>query len=293
MKHTLMLTGLLGATLIIGFQNCSQVSFGSNDTLEKSGVTVPNDPPNAIGDLPICEGVSCELTPLTTKPAVSTILLALGDEENDQLVVNAVSAQFIAESIIRYSSPITNPKILLIHDSNSGSESPDDYAYTAQLLKRYNVVEINEPAGGMSVSDFKGYDVVWLNNPGNPMGSSKTRDALIAFSGGVVIQGDDMSWGVNFDNSALTGLTMIDNGTSVVCDDGKTYNHDNNSGSQYWVNLDPSQLTGSNSSALQFRYGNDIDNTVPARADLQILASAKGGPDTCTKTRPAVVRYVK
>lgn len=298
---------ILGVAGLVLFQNCSPgVNFaavsGAPSAVSSSATTLPPvgtgttsvPPVDAIGDLPICEGVSCSLSPLTTRPAVTTILLALGDKANDQLVASQISAQFIAESVVRYTSPAANPKILLVHDFNSGSESPLDYSYAASvLLSRYNVTEIDEANPGLKASDLAGYDIIWFNNPGHSMGHVETRDALIAFSGGVVLQGDDMSYGNGFSLTELTGLTNIDNGSSVTCDDGISYNHDDNNGEQYWVNLDPSQMTGASSAALQFRYGNDIDLTVPARADLQILATAKGGPETCTQSRPAITRYVK
>ncbi len=282
---------VIAALFIIAFQNCSNVTFGTQAKPQQAA-GLPDDS-TPLGDLPSCEGVSCELTPLTSKPAVTTILLALGDESNQQLVVNAKSAQFIAESVVRYSSPAAKPKILLVRDSNSGDESKEDWTYAASLLVRYDVTPIDEPSAGLTASDLAGYDLVWINNPGAPMGKVESRDALIAFKGAVVLQGDDLAWGKNFSMTELTGLKFIDNGTSVRCEDGRVYNHNDNGGEQYWVNLNPEQMTGVSSSAVQFRYGNDIDNTTPAREDLQILASAKGGPDTCTSTRPAIVRYLR
>ncbi|RYF06679.1 MAG: hypothetical protein EOO77_26560, partial [Oxalobacteraceae bacterium] len=149
-------------------------------------------------------------------PAVTTILLALGDEADAQLVVNGASAQLIAETVVRYTSPKTNPKILFIHDSGSTGESANDTVYVKeQLLGRYDVTLLKEESEGTKIEQLEGYDIVWINNPGYPMGSKNTRDALLAFKGGIVIQGDDMSRGNGFDLEALTGLKYIDNGTSV------------------------------------------------------------------------------
>lgn len=278
MQRFVVLT--IAAVLIIGFQNCSNVQF--------EGVQA--------GKLGVCENVSCELTPLTGKPAVTTILIALGDEANNELVVKGASSQLIAETIVRYSSPVSNPKILIVRDVNAGGESAEDTVYIQELLKRYdtndNVKFMQEPAGGLKASDVEGYDLVWLNNPGNPMGSVETRDVLLNFAGGVVLQGDDLAWGRNFDNSALTGLKYIDNGTSISCG-GQTYGMDNNAGSQFKVTLDASKITGSASDALTFNYGNDIDNTSVLRDDLEVLAYAKGDIASCTEQRPAIVRYTK
>jgi hypothetical protein len=125
------------------------------------------------------------------------------------------------------------------------------------------------------------------------MGSEKSRDALARFKGGVILQGDDLAQGNGFSTESLTGLKFVDNGTSVQCDDGQNYPHDNNSGYKFRVNLDASKIPGASDAMIAFQYGNDIDNTVVARADLEVLASAMGGPASCTKSRPAIVRYQK
>ena len=125
------------------------------------------------------------------------------------------------------------------------------------------------------------------------MSLKASRDALIRFAGGVVLQGDDLTIGSNFSMEELTGLKHLDNGTSVKCSDGKTYAHDNNNGESFRVTLDTTKIPGADSAPISFRYGNDIDNSVPARPDLEILATAQGGPEVCTESRPVVVRYFK
>jgi hypothetical protein len=243
-----------------------------------------------LGSLGVCGGISCDLNPLTTKPAVTTILIALGDEADNQLVVNGASAQLIAETVIRYSTPKANPKILVVQDSNAIGEDPEDTAYTLNvLLGRYRPDFFEERADrGITDADLAGYDLVWLNNPGRPMGKASTREALLRFKGGVVIQGDDLADG----NEELTGLRFVDNGTQVTCD-GVKYAHDNNAANRYQIALDPSKVPGANSSEIAFEYGNDIDNTQVARSDLEVLASARGGHSTCSELRPAIVRYLK
>jgi hypothetical protein len=52
-------------------------------------------------------------------------------------------------------------------------------------------------------------------------------------------------------------------------------------------------MPGAASSTVHFVYGNDIDNSVSARTDLEILATAVGGESSCTAKRPAIVRYLK
>lgn len=272
---------LLATLATLWFQNCAENEFQFSDsTVGGFGVE-------------ICQGVSCTLDPLTTKPAVTTILIALGDEADSQLVVNGASAQLIAETVIRYSTPKKNPKILLVRDRNQAGEDPEDTIYVKEvLLSRYNVIMMDEPVDGVRATDLTGYDLVWHNNPGHPMGSVQTRDTLLTFAGGVVLQGDDLSRGVNFSLEELTGLRFIDNGTEVVCG-GMSYPHDNNGGEQYRVSLDPNRVAGVNEAVIGFRYGNDIDNTAITRPDFDVLAQAIGGPSTCIETRPAIVRYIK
>lgn len=90
--------GVAAGIMVLLFQNCSNtMSFTApvraGYDVESPLVVVPNAPPmlpidEVPGDLGVCGGISCDLEPLTNKPAVTTILLALGDEADDQLVVN-------------------------------------------------------------------------------------------------------------------------------------------------------------------------------------------------------------
>lgn len=244
-----------------------------------------------------CDKISCDLTPLTLKPAVTTILLTLGDQANSELVINGASSQLIAETVVRYTSPILNPKVLVVFDSLDFGEDPEDRAYlTNVLLSRYHPVVMQTASGGLTAADVAGYDVVWYNNPGHPMSSLRTLQTLLAFKGGVILQGDDLAHGEDGSNkfslSALTGLNYIDNGVSVVCG-SKSYAHDDNSAYQYRVSIDPNKILGVSASTLNFKYGNDIDNTSVVGPEIEIIASAIGGGDNCTEKRPTIVRYYK
>lgn len=319
---------LSGFIMIFFFQNCSKVQIADTDegslnsaTGDGTGLDTdpsvttpttipgPTDPLVAVVDplnpsMPVippvvsgCQNISCELTPLTTKPAVTTILLTLGDQSNSELVINGASSQFIAETVIRYSSPIVNPKILIVFDNATAGEDLEDQAYiTNVLLARYQHDVITTSSTGLTETQTKNYDVIWYNNPGHPMSSQKTLATLLAFKGGVILQGDDLARGYEngtaFSLTALTGLKFIDNGVTVVCA-GKSYAHDDNKDNQYRVSIDPTKIVGAESSALNFRYGNDIDNTTPASTNLDIIATAVGGPDSCTESRPTIVRYFK
>jgi hypothetical protein len=277
-QSTLIL--VLGFMLFLQFQNCGKVGF--TETKDQNA------------DLGVCDGVSCSLDPLTTKPAVTTILLALGDEANSQLVVNRLSAQLLAETVVRYSTPKANPKILVVRDNDIDGEDPEDTTYVvSNLLKRYHATYLVESGSGITDEMLDGYDLVWFNNPGHPMSFSSTRDVLNRFKGGVVLQGDDLTHLKSGQSiTDLTGLEYVDNGTAVTCPGG-VFQHDNNAGYKVSVRLDKSKMPGATTSTVHFQYGNDIDNSTPARADLEVLATAVGGHSSCVSTRPTIVRYLK
>ncbi len=295
---------VLGFATLVAFQNCSQVDFASVSEAVKDPNgqdlggpltdTPPTDtPPTDLPPVSVCNGISCDLTPITRKPAVITALLAIGDHADDQLVVGGGSAQLVAETLVRYTSPVDDPKILAVLDSGSNGEDPEDAKYiTETLLKRYRVTVLTESKNGLKDSDLAGYDLVWFNNPGHPMGSVNSRDALLRFKGGVVLQGDDLTRGDGFALDELTGLKYKSNGTEFTCN-GVKYGADNNGGKQYSVTIDPKKVPGVNSSSMTFFYGNDIDDSEIVRPGLEVLAWAKGGVDGCTAERPTIVRYEK
>lgn len=270
---------IVASALVFGFQNCAgpQIVFSESQ----------------LGKLGACDGISCDLTPITLEPAVTTILLALGDEDNDELVINGISTQLIAETVVRYSSPIINPRILFIRDARAGDESLGDTAYVRDvLLSRFDVTFFDETERSLQTSDTAGYDLIWFNNPGTPMGSQQTYKTLLSFRGGVIIQGDDLSVGRGFSMTELTGLESVNNGTKVQCDN-QSYNIDNNTGYTYRVKLVGQKFVGAQTDSLIFQYGNDIDHTIIARPDLEVLATAKGSPSDCFTEYPTIVRYPK
>lgn len=280
--------------LLFCFQNCGQPGQINLTNQPLAATATAPSAATGAGDLTICQGISCTLNPLTKKVAVTTLLLALGDETNHQLVINGGSSQLIAETVVRYTTPVQNPKILVIRDHKTEGESPEDTVYVSEvLLARYKPTFLIEPDAGITLKDIEDYDLVWFNNPGYPMSTKRSYEALMSFKGGIVLQGDDMSQGVGFSMEPLTHLRNIDNGAWVTCEDGKTYPHDNNSGNQYRVNLDASKMPSSSTSQFQFRYGNDIDLTSTTSSEVEVLAVAYGGPSSCVKARPTIVRYFK
>jgi hypothetical protein len=187
---------------------------------------------------------------------------------------------------------VTQPKILVVKDFNNQDESEYDTQYIATvLLSNYgNVDVLNETSAGLGAEDLAGYDLIWFNNPGHAMGSQRTMQSLMAFKGGVILSGDDLTQGEGFSMQALTGLKFIDNGASMSCN-GKYYNYDNNGGEQYQVEISTQFLPGIPENLRMFQYGNDIDeSSVVNNSKLEVLASAKG---ICGGSRPVIVRYEK
>lgn len=243
----------------------------------------------------VCPGCgSVPTPPQVSTTGTVTILLALGDQINNDLIIKGASAQLIAENVISFASPVVNPKILVVRDKRHNGETKYDTDYIASnLLQRHDTHFIEEPDDGLKDSDVEGYDVVWFNNPGHPMGSNASKGTLKAFKGGVVLSGDDMSRGVGFDMSDLTGLRHIDNGVTVSCG-GQNYNHDNHAKYRYSVTLNENLVPTNSQDLLSFEYANDIDNTeLIGGAGFEVLATAVGGASSCVDERPVIVRYEK
>jgi hypothetical protein len=249
---------------------------------------------------PLClqRPAACELRPVVSRAGVVTILMALGDLVEDRLVVSEEAARLIAQNAIKFASPVDDPRILVIKDFNHQGESPYDTTYIAKtLLKRYSRVDILEDTpAGLQDQQLEGYDLVWFNNPGYPMGSRVSRDTLARFSGGVVLSGDDLTQGKGFDTQALTGLTFINNGSNMSCN-GKSYKYDNNLGSRYRIELSGQFFPGMLEAVKVFEYGNDIDHSRLAFPDemlkYEVLARAKGKVGECDYNWPVIVRYEK
>jgi hypothetical protein len=258
-------------------------------------------PPPRMVEIDLClqnpQAPACQQVPQVSRAGVVTILLALGDTTQNGVVINEDSSRLIISNVINFTSPVINPKILLVLDHNHNGESLEDTPFLARIISGlgHSVERMNEPSTGLRLQDIEGYDIVWLNNPGHPMGSRATYELLKQFSGGVIISGDDMSRGRKFSPQLLTGLEYLDNGASVSCN-CRSYSYDNNRGHRYQVGLVPQFLAGVDSSLFNFEYGNDIDNTrllYPNPTLYQVLAYASGEQGTCQFSRPVIIRYEK
>jgi hypothetical protein len=251
-------------------------------------IATPTATPSSTPNSSLCvtnpTAAACDETPVVSTPGVVTILFTL-----EQIPLD--SASLIVANAIKYASPVVNPKILFVKDSNTGGEDEGDVDFIKNtLLAGYNLDYNVILPGGLTAAEVAGYDLVIVSNPGYPLSDLGSLTTLENFGGGVILMGDDMGHGAGFDISALTGLNFENNGTSMSCN-GHTYGYDNLQGYFYPVTMDASFLPGVPASYLSFQYGNDLDWTT-AMAGVQVLASATAAPGTCDiGTIPAVVRH--
>jgi hypothetical protein len=124
--------------------------------------------------------------------------------------------QMLDNSVSWVGKGMPDIKVLVIRDDNHHDEYPEDTdnVYNALLALGYDTTLIDEPEEGVDYSELEGYDVALLSNPGWPVDDFKTVQALQRFfseGGGVILQGDDTSWGVE-GLERLTHLRSLDNG---------------------------------------------------------------------------------
>lgn len=240
-------------------------------------------PPNSSFCVEHPDAEACNRDPVVSTPGVVTVLFTVSQ-------IPQGAASLILANAIKYASPQANPKILFLKDSATYGEDEGDSDYIKNtLLGGYAVDYKVIPAGGLAFAETDGKDLVIVSNPGHPLADRKTLDTLTAFQGGVILIGDDLSYGAGFSMDGFTGLKFKDNGTAVSCN-GKTYAYDNLKGYNYQIEMNTEFLPGIPAEYKNYLYGNDIDVTTPS-AGTQVLAWAKADPSTCDIGKfPAVVR---
>lgn len=225
------------------------------------------------------------------RAGVSTVLLALGDKDN---IASPMIKREIAEAVIskavNFSSIVRKPKVLLVRDRRHNNESPDDFVLVKEILsQRFETKVIDEPLEGLQLAHTIGFDLIWLINPGHPMGNAVSAATLMSVKAkarvGIVISGDDMARGRNFNVSELTGLDYKHNGTSFC---GERI--DNNRGKSYSVILKKKYFPKLSASERILKYANDIDFTTLKAKNLKVMAYSEG-PKDCGYKIPTVVGY--
>ncbi len=232
--------------------------------------------------------------PVRARGRVATMLLTLDASDMQAETVNRLVAQ-----TINWVSPVDAPRVLFVRDDFHHDEFAHDTSklYDTLVAAGYAASFLDEASDGVGTEDLEGYDVVWFSNPGYPMDDIKSFNALLRFSdagGGVVMQGDDMSWsfGHSFSTEPLTQLKHVDNGTEYC---GQTI--DNGRGS-YNVSLGdlPHPILAGLEGQV-FSYPDDIDTAklvaAPAGGSNEVLAWAtvpvKGNKKCGSK--PVIVAY--
>lgn len=217
----------------------------------------------------------------------ATILLTMSD-----INIDPALSQSLIGNTVDWVSPVPDPSILLLRDDNHHNEDLGDAAFVEDTLveQGHAVTFMEEPAPGIELSDLEGYDVVWLQNPGWPIDDLSTFEALelfLAGGGGVVLQGDDVSWAMGraFSMSPITHLDFVSNGVRT-CD----VRTDNNAGANYLVTFGTESHPMSRGlEGRSFEYGNDIDHTSRRNEGEDVLAWATLADDPACSTRVPVV----
>ncbi len=268
-------------------------SLGQIDRIENI-LTQQGDPSMSRDDIefPIYAGMDC-------RGRSSVVLLAMNNTPGPDTSGYAVPfIRQLGEWVNPFTLAVT-PKVLHVLDDNGQNEHPGDDTFVINALRQSfglaNVNGISEPAGGLSMADVQGYDIVWFANPGFPMDDPASYDTLQSYlnmGGGLVIQGDDMAGpalagGRDLDWFSL--LTYQDNGITTC---GDTTN--NNVGNNHTVTFTNEPISALNGSQMDlrgqsFQYGNDIDHTQRQFGGERVLAESSYTKGQCTETYPAAV----
>lgn len=227
---------------------------------------------SASGDRTYYMNVPCAEPPATARPGgVATMLLAMTAAD-----IPWPTAMRLASQTAEWVSTVSAPRILVVSDDNHHNEHRGDVDFVALALAEagFEVTVLGEPEHGLEAAQVDGYDVVWLSNPGYPVDDAATVDVLLAFArsgGGVVFQGDDMSWshGHAFSMTPATGLVHMSNGTSYC---GRRT--DNGSGAYTVVMAEGEHPIVAGMEGLTFAYRDDIDTVRLSDAPPEVLAWA-------------------
>lgn len=233
---------------------------------------------------------ACPPTGEPTEGRVATILLTLGDPG-----VPTETAATLALQAVEWASPRLRPHVLIVLDDGHNGEDVTDAELIQWLLDDVDTLDVtylDEPVGGLTPSDVEGFDVVWYANPGYPMDDLQAFGTLQAFveaGGGLVLQGDDMTWsaGHAFDMTDLTGLDYVDNGSSAC---GQRIDNGNHGTYTVTVADDDHAITRSLEGS-SFPYGNDIDNSVVVSEWAEVLATAVPTNAPECAPRPVIVGF--
>lgn len=240
---------------------------------------------NAIDDGSMVQAVTLDCPVPTPVGRSATVLLTM---TNPHLPVADVDT--FVDNTVRWVSPVANPSVLVVLDDDHHNEFAGDADAIAAMLvvDGYDVTRLDEAQHGLTEADLDGYDVVWFSNPGYPPDDLASIQALAAFNangGGLVLQGDDMTYaaGNAFSMEALTGLTHVANGVSTC---GAPTNDNRGERFELFPVTHPVFDQVSDTSWL---YGDDIDDSVHVSGE--VVATAGLEDDAACARRPAIVLH--
>lgn len=230
---------------------------------------------------------------------VSNPTMGMSEAQATQLAANAVA--YVNPN--RVGDP--DPRILIVRDiANTEDELEDEYIQERLQAAGFTRVDrIDEPAAGLSLFDVIGYSIVWFVNPGYPNDQDTSYLTLKTFreqGGGLIISGDDANQDVSltppntmeifsFMQFDTTASNDNPNGT-VTCG----LLTDNNDGTTYIVEFDPTSPLSAGMTDLDFLYGNDIDRNIALGMGEMVGATTVGiSPNpTCLITPVPVMTTV-
>jgi hypothetical protein len=222
------------------------------------------------------------------KGRVATILLTMTAAE-----IEVASRDQLMANTINWASPVDAPRVLFVLDDFHHGEFADDTQalYESLATSGYDAAYLQEPKGGIKAADLAGYDVVWFSNPGYPMDDKASFNALLAFSnngGGVVLQGDDMTWsyGSAFPTTPLTHLRHVENGTTAC-----GVSIDNQKAGRYRVTMNSdTHPVIEGLEGVTFLYGDDIDKA-EALDGTEVVAWATVESKASCARRPVITAF--
>jgi hypothetical protein len=230
--------------------------------------------------------VPCPTVPSRGRSA--TVLMQLTDPSLDPDAVDT-----LVRNAVDWVSPVPRPRVLLVRDDNHHDEALADLGRIEGILTaaRVDLTTLEEPPDGLELADLRGYHVVWFSNPRWPVDDAASVGAMQQFlgeGGGLVLQGDDVSWAAShaFSMADLTHLDHLSNGTSTC-----GVRTDNGRGANYAVTaLDEPHPVLAGLEGAVLSYGDDLDHTSPRNEGEVVLAWATlEGDPSCPTRVPAIV----
>lgn len=172
--------------------------------------------------------------------------------------------------------------ILLVLDDSHEGDDEDTRIFREYMETVGHTVELmTEPAGGLSVDDLAGYQVVALSNLIQPIDDAETVKAMLAFSRagfGVILHGEDIA--LDETSAPLEALTRL-RVTEEWNDEG-----DDNDEQLHIMQMNPDSAFSEGLPSERFYYEGAIYNAelIDPQGDIVMAAIDEGG-----RNRPGMI----